>query len=267
MKFFFLRIASGFKSAFRWATDPQNRTAIMFIAIIVLSGYIFYQHNKISNLETTVQVQQDNIFALTDSLRDVSFDKNRLIMEQGAFQATIGDLRSLNRRLADEVDSLRSNPLTITRIETRIERDTVLASNIEWDYEGDDVFRIGWDFEETGDWGERYISGYNRFVYEDRSTIHPLETVLLKDILEFNITTGFRRTDDGHFVAYASSTYPNLTFNVVDGAILDPSMFPRVVEEDRRRWGLGVQFGYGVNSNLDPDFFVGLGIQYSLINW
>lgn len=267
---FWTSILSSLKSAFSWIVDPKNRTIILAIVIGLLTFYIFTQRDNIKELRAQNNIHQNNISALSDSLTSYHNQNNIQIFEIGALVANLKDLRKLNSSLANTVDSLENNPTTITETEIQVERDTVFVNDFNWIYsEEKDLFKINWNFTDSGNWGSRSIKGYNQFSIRNDSTIVPYNQVLTKDSFVMNVVTGFRETDDGKLKTYATTSFPNATFNSVESAVLDPSKFSQnSSNQSPNRWGIGLQAGYGLNVlEMKSSPYIGGGISYNFITF
>lgn len=259
------------KSVFEFLTDPKNRSVVLLGIIVAMGIFLAFKNAKINELETDKAIMENNIFALQDTLRVTRDELGNVTAERGAFQATIGDLREMNEYLADKIDSLENDVSTITVTDIEVQRDTVFTSDTEWVYTAEEYFKLNWNFSDSGSWGSRIIEGYNTFTVDSDSTITPIETVLTQDSFNMVLTTGFRRTPEGKFFTYATTDFPNVNIRNVQGAVLDPTMFniPKVQEERerRRKWGIGLQVGYGATAQGDLTPYVGVGVQRNIFSW
>lgn len=263
MGYLIAKLGSALGGFFSFISKPENRKFIFIILIVALASFTFYQHGKVQDLQRELSISQDNMDALTDSLRTYEDSMGNLVGEKNAFQADIETLRELNEELANKVDSLERNPETITDVNVIVERDTIIVNqDIEWTALSDSAYKINWDFSESGHWGYRYLEGYTSFIINSDFTITPVQNVLLKDSYSMNITTGFDRTEEGNFVVYAQTDFPNANFNLVDGAVLTPSMFNIPEATEKNRWALTLNLGYGVTPNFKFQPYLGLGVGY-----
>lgn len=95
-------------------------------------------------------------------------------------------------------------------------------------------------------------------VYQDRDTIHvpvPIRQYQFRDSLYALDVSGYAVSID------RLELYPHTVYRTI------ATTTERVVK-DKRRWGLGLQAGYGYNfASGKPAPYVGIGVQYSLWRW
>ena len=97
--------------------------------------------------------------------------------------------------------------------------------------------------------------------------VTPLNTLLSKDDIKFNLITGLREKD-GKVEIFARSDYPNLTITDLEGAIIDPKNHPVLKQfTKQKRWGVGPYFGIGIGTDLKFIPQIGVGITFSLIKF
>ena len=257
----------GLKNLVSWVSDPKNHKFVLLIIVIILSAFIFRQCNTITELEQEKQVTESNIAALTDTLTTTRDELGNISSERGAFQAQSWQLRQLNRSLASTVDSLKNNPIVVTRTRTIVERDTIFDIQSAGEFLGDNEFRITFETKDSGDWGVREIAGASRFRVIGDSTITDIKTDIVRDVIEMTITTGFRETDDGMLRIFATTNFPGVKTLDVEGALLDPRLYISGQTEERKRWGVGLQIGYGVSPDMTFRPYIGVGVSYNLIRW
>lgn len=258
-------IMSSVKNVTKWVIDPNNRTIILFIAIVIGCAFMFQQRNKIKALEMEQNRYQSNVVALTDSLQSYRSSNGDLVSQKGALQTSVEELKTMNLDLYEELEKEKGKPpKTITKIETVVKWDTVYTNLNEYTYLGGESHQITWGYQESGEWGLRSLEGKSRFDFVNDSLLTNINTQITRDEFRISITTGFREREDGTLQAYARTSAPSISFTQVDGAIIDPKNY---VEQKPTRWGIGFQVGYGVNTDLTPSYHVGLGLSYNFITW
>ena len=260
-------ITRGFKDMISWVSDPKNHKFVLIVIVVILSFFIFRQCGTIADLEQDKQVSQSNVAALTDSLVTTVDELGNVKSERGAFQARNRDLRQLNESLSETVDSLKNNPIIITRTRTVVERDTVFDIDSAGEFLGDNEFRITFESLDRGDWGVREIAGASRFRVIGDTTITDIQTDIVRDVIEMTITTGFRETEDGMLRIFATTNFPGVQTLDVEGALLDPRLYVSRDEVQRQRFGIGFQLGYGFTSDMRLSPYIGVGVSYNLIRW
>lgn len=261
-------ITSGFKDLLSWVADPKNHKFVLVVVVVLLSFFMFRQCGQIDDLENQNQRAQSNITALNDTLTQVKDDKGNLLAEKGALQGSLDDIRELNEELVDSLEYLKDNPITVTEIRYVTRQDTIFDIPTAGEYLGQDRFSLTWEHKDSGNWGRRELGGITRFTLIGDTSIVESTTDIVKDIMEMNITTGFTETDDGKLRIYARTNYPGAEFLQVDGAIIDPRMYVSSPESERRkRFGFGIQLGYGLTPDMNTSPYVGLGVSYNFIQW
>ena len=97
-----------------------------------------------------------------------------------------------------------------------------------------------------------------------------LDTIRIHDTLYVPVTIEKRVYEDSLYRAEVSGFMPSLDKIEIYQQRQIVTQFVPVKEVDRKRWGIGVQAGYGACLNgstvvLSP--YVGIGLSYSLLRW
>jgi len=242
----------------------QNMIYAGIIGIVLMGAGLFYQHNKIAELEQREHIAQSNEIALTDTLRTVRTDYGAILSEKGALQVDKRRLSEVNKELGEKIKQLENDPITVTIIETVVERDTIYVDT-ESEFLGDSRFQLSWSHSEEGHWGNRLLEGVSRFEIVSLEEVKNVNTSITRDVLSINITTGFRQTDDGMLRAYVESSYPNIRFNNLNAAIVDPSFFTRSPAKDKVRLVFGPFIGVGWDYELNSIAIFGMGVTYNIL--
>lgn len=249
-------------SIFQLIVDPKNRTFLLLAVVMALLGVTMHQCDKVDALQHEVQIKDSNLKALADDLSHYTTETGKLVAEKGALQVTVDELQTLNADLSQHIDQ-DNPPITITNLGYTIVRDTVVVSDVDVESDGNEHL-INFRHVEIEDWGSRIIAGLSRFAVEDGTIINP-STTITEDFLDMSLSTGFREREDGMLVTYVETDAPNVYFNVVEGAVLDPSQFYKPPQQ--KRWGLGPVIGAGLDSSMSSTFFIGVGLQYQVITY
>lgn len=255
------------KSLLSWLTDPKNIKYLAIVVVVAMGVGLVYQYNMLQEIRDREQQAISNVTALESRL-EVERDKTGTLRgEKGALQVELNSLRELNSTLSDEVKDLRENPVTITKIRVVTERDTIVDIPTAGEYLGENRFKLSWNYEQSGDWGSRAIGGTNEFNVIGDEFLTDIQTDITTDSFSLNITTGFRETDEGMLRVYAQTDYPNVTFNQVEGAIVDPDYFAAPPPSKRPHWVVGPYFGVGMSGEYVLRPTIGVGITYNVFSW
>ena len=220
-------------------------------------------------MKTDLAISNQNNTALSDSVRltknklgDVEASKNVLITKNK-------DLKDLSEGLAAEVKKEKGKVYGLNKYILGIKKDpadTIFIDNTLIEYANGE-YGLDWKYDTVFDVkNSREIAGISKFQFKD-STITPTNTLISKDIINFNLVTGLREKD-GNIEIFARSDYPG--FNIVDleGAIIDPKKNPVMKKFiTPKKWTVGPYIGFGFSNSIKPSVQIGVGVQYSLIRF
>ena len=101
----------------------------------------------------------------------------------------------------------------------------------------------------------------------DTIRVHTSDTVRIVGDSTVEITREARVYEDSTYRAVVSGYHPSLdTIAVYPRHSVVTLYSNNVVQGQKKRWGLGVQAGYGVTGDgLSP--FIGVGISYNVLAW
>lgn len=258
---------STIKSGLGWLMNPENFRIIGLIIVLGMGTGLVYQHREINDLEQENSVAQSNIDALNSQIETTQRKNGFLLGEKGALQAELGDLRELNSDLAEQVEDLENNPITITEVVVETRVDTIVDIPTAGEYLGEDRFRLTWEYENSGDWGSRLLRGTNEFNILGGEELTGVQTDILADQFSLRLRTGFRETGDGRLRVYVETDYPNIDFTSIEGAIVDKDYFLQNNQSDGRNWVIGPQVGVGIGSNSKITPTIGIGVTYNVWGW
>lgn len=250
---------------------------VVYISIIVILGIIILIYSsKYRNLSNESIVQQNNISALNDTIRQTKDKLGNIIYQKQALISLNGNLSTLNESLANEAKQLKGNLIYITQIngsltaingkllaENQTLKDSIHTST------GDSISTIYWQFNKRYDGNNgRTIEGNSKFKLTNGKAIS-LGSTLDKFDIDFEISTGLSETKDKKLEIWVKTSYPYMTFTGINGALINPSdskllksLFPQ------KRWQIGWQFGYGLGlSTMKFQPYVGIGVSYKIISF
>lgn len=249
---------------------------IVLLLILFLIFSLVRTCNGNSDLKTKLNISEQNIKALNDSVRvsknkvgDLEFSKNILVSEKS-------DLKNLNGDLKKELDKEKGKVFELTTMIISIKKkpnDTIrVPTNILIYPDGSNG--LSWTYDKEYDkLNSRHIAGVSKFKIDTTTfKITPLETLLTKDEINFNIVQGLREKD-GNIEMFVRSDYPDFSVKDLNTVIIDPKTNPILKKfTTQKRFGFGPYIGYGVyinnfNGTIGLGANIGLGIHYDLFKF
>lgn len=250
-----------FNTVISFLKNNQKLILIVLLCLAVVAATSYRDSYLEQKQETQKQIQ--NIEAINDEVSVVENKVGELVSEKMAFQSTKKQLMSLNAELAQELNNQKGKVSQLTQTIAQLEGETGDVDTTEVTEIGLNTYKYTWEKVESGDKWSKILEGY--FVIEADSTVKPtlLENKITKDALKMEIITGVTTKDDKKII-FVRSTYPNLTFTEINGAIIE-ERYERT--ENKSRWGIGLGIGYGINSSGKTSPVIMGGITYDFIQF
>ena len=240
---------------------------VMAIALIILTLLLLKECNSNENLKLQNAIDKQNQLALTDSVRVI---KNRLGEEISVKNVLISDkkdLANLNKGLAEELKKIEGRVLYISSQVAKIKnQDPIIINNTVKEYPNG-LRELNWIYSKAYNNNDsRSLEGNSRFVVDTtggKFTILDRGTTITKDEMQIKLTTGLTELNDSYQI-FVKTDYPGVTFDKIDGAILDKKRFMKQTEPTVV-WGPSVYLGLGIdpiNRTAGPQ--IGVGISATL---
>jgi hypothetical protein len=253
-----------------------NWNHILMLCVFVFILFFLKQCNDATPLKNQLDIQALNLQALNDSVR---ITKNKLgeeIFVKRSLLATNKNLEDLNKDLALEVKKIQGKVITLQKIITELESDTVYITNTVTEYPGG-KYSLDWNYDTTFSPGNyRTFSGNSFFVFDTiGKKVIPGITRINQDKFGFSLVTGIREKD-GALEIYVDPKYPGMQITDMEGAVIDPHKSPVLKKMfPPKNWSVGPQIGLGLGGGVNftgqpifgPVIMVGFGIQYSIIKF
>jgi hypothetical protein len=248
---------------------------LLVLALIFSSKSCDNAHKEAEEANRKARDAKSNIDALKDTVRQERDKLGRLQFVKLSFVSDIENLKSLNKELYDEVQSIRGQVVsmskTIISIKGTLEGDTIKGNPNQPLALKDDTLNHNFKFADKGkDW-EKTVEGKSVFVIKDKTAntkvFHQYD-ILTKDRLTMNIKASLvKRESDGKFEYVLSTSYPNA--NLVPEGFVDPMMFKEYFQkdEDVDRWIIGPYIGAGITNTFSITPQIGIGIMYRIIGF
>jgi len=251
----------------------NSKIVSTILIVVVLFFLVSWGINKYLDLKADLRISEQNASALKDSIRvktnkvgNLEFSKEILVAKHKS------DLEGLNHRMAKMVKEYDGEINELMDLVATIKSDTVIIDNTKLISLPNNTNGFTWSYNEVFDAdNSRSFAGITKFKLDSLSNlITPLQTVITKDEIKFNITQGIRTRKDGKVEMFASSKYPKFAAEELNSVIIDPSTHPALDKFTReKRFKLGVYAGYGATINLSTSNVtagpqIGAGATYSL---
>lgn len=93
-------------------------------------------------------------------------------------------------------------------------------------------------------------------IYDIIDTLPIYDTTKIIDSVSVQIPIEQKVYSDTNFIAYVSGYKPTID-----------SIFVFQKKEKKKRWGVGLQLGYGISREMKPSAYIGIGVSYNLFNF
>ena len=228
------------------------RDWVIFALVLVSARFI------ISSCYYRQQASKPKYVYVTDSIESY---KNKLKEEYSAKQMIIAErdeLKKTNAELYAEVKNLKDNPLVVTKTKVVFKTDTIVASSdsiVTPDILTNNLF---WSANDRNFYDIKGVTSVKSDFSSFRTTVNNL-------YIPIGITTDIIEKDGQlMFITKSDNPYVNITY--MNGGFLNPTD-SKVIKSHfpKKRWGIGLQLGVGVDKNLGVTPYLGIGASYNLI--
>lgn len=247
------------KKIWEWITKHPS-----FILISIVIILIILLLNDCAGDAKKDKINEQNIFALNDSVRKVKNKVGELEYQKGILITDKKHLEELNADLAKELEKEKGNVKIITKEVIKFVHDTIFIKDTVYP-EGNGIYKVAWKYDTVaGPQDYVYINGSSRIKVDTTGNIVSVTSLGTK-IYPSLSTTVVRTISKEHGKLVMNTRFGNPWFQTVqmDGAVLDDfKEFKKY-----KRFGVGPQIGVGIGSNLNFVIYVGIGIQYNIIKF
>jgi len=258
-----------------------NSKIFGYILIAVIAIFLVGTCGRVSNLKEEARIKDQNMSALSDSIKTVILKNGDLQVSRDAFMADAKELRLFNAELSDAVKLQTGKVVTLNRIIFQLKQDTAelrafirnLPDPKPPEQENDSSWNVSWALNYVYD-----STNYDLFTGRTRIGLRgPLDlskitvihngTELLTRNSQIGLIWGQKwegKGKDKKLRVYAQTAHPAFQTQLLEGTYVD---YPK-----KRHWFTG--FGVGPTLNIGYDFLnnqpavvVGVGIHYSIYQW
>lgn len=187
-----------------------------------------------------------NLIALSDSIHYYKTKSGQLVATTKLYETDIKHLKYLNDSLYNQIKSLKNKNIT---------QATQFSGTIE-NPQHDTTFVLVPDTSFFALERFKFENQYRLLEGTIRADQNEINMKIEKDIVNFDYTVALDKNNN----VLITSNNPYIKYNSISGFTLPK---PR-----KKRFGIGPNFSYGYDPvNNKPAFFIGLGIQYNLIQF
>lgn len=229
---------------------------VIVVLMLALIGCIWYGFNR--NNELTIA--NNNIEALTDSITCYELKNDELMHCISSLVIEKEELEKFldisNKEVKDLEKKLNSQLLYISKLEGYSKTDTIYIESTTTTY---DSLHYRYSFENSNEY-------YKIVGYTDVDTNHIAFTTITENSMALNLKVGL--SED--WKIFVTTDNPYVSFNNIEGALLDKDVFLKQQKKDR--FSIGIQFGFGAQYGLmhrqfDYGPYIGIGAEYRIFSW
>jgi energy-coupling factor transporter transmembrane protein EcfT len=258
----------------------------VFIAIIILIliGFSAYQYSMIQDLKRQLDIDEQNIIALNDSIEYHITKNGELQASIAAYIASEKELKTLNRELYDRIKEQDGKIISLGHAIIQLKQDSLTLEKylVEKDKLIEHLLKID-DHTYVAPWTLKYQYDSTNFdiftgkTYIGVSNKNPLELIhvdtrLIERLTQIDLTWG-QKIDKGVLRVFIQSNYPGFTAAQLEGVLIDPNTNPyikKLIKE--KKWFNGFSVGVGATGGFNITtgkygLVVGPTIMYNIYNF
>ena len=250
------KILNSIKNIFIWLYKKLTFKDYVIILFVMISCvcYMKYRHYESKSIKPPLVIYN------SDSLEIYKNKLKNLYVSKKIYVDNIKELQNQNCELAQELKSLKDNPLVITQTKMHTKIDTVYAQS-DTIIHGDSIYNLKWHIDEpkgyyavTG--GTDVRKDFSSFsAHIDQFTMN---TNLTLDIIE----------DKSGIKLIGRTDNPYISISNMDGVMFDPSKSKYLKKYyKQKKWSIGPTIGYGLSKDLKLTPYIGIGISYGIIQF
>lgn len=267
----------------KFLTDPKNTRMILLGVAVIFLLLFLNQCNRTAHFKDQVEIEKqeqkritNNYEAAQDSIEQYQVDEDTWRAEKKGYELKVDELEGDYADLLGDFEIEKNRPpKTIVKTEyVVVEKiDSVLVTSTELDSNGNGLLSLS-DTARYNQYNYRYLTGKvpYKFIWD------PIDSTyrMVPDYGTFDLTLGmnlnvglFQDKDTREISIQVDTDYPGVTFTNIEGAsIMDDPDNKKVLRQLRKPWGLGINVGYGIttdlkNGTIGTGPYIGIGISYS----
>jgi hypothetical protein len=256
--------------------------------IVLLILFAAGQCKRILDDKRKIDIHQQNISALTDSLK---YERNRngdLVISIDGFISTVKDLKELSKNLAKELSEEKGKVISIDAVVIRLRQDSLqLAKSLDkankiigkFKQIDKDTYEADWVIPYRYDKNPKDSLNFDVFkgktlvsvISKDPLEIRHKDTYLVNRYSSIYLVWG-QKFEGNKLRVFVESPYPGLSIANMQGVLIDPSTWPNVLPTKKRHWFTGFGIGPSINTGWNileakPAINLGISIHYNIYNF
>lgn len=264
-----------------WTFLNSRIFVIILIVALILIGV--GECKRIIDLRTEVDTHEQNISALTDSLKFERTKSGELLVSIDGYIATEKELKKLNKGLWDEVNAQKGQVISLTNLVIQLRQDsTELAKTIDHLNTVIGLMQQIDDSTYIAPWTLAYTYDSTNFdVFRGRTQIGVLDrdplilrhknTYMIERKTQIELTWG-QKVEKGNLRIFVQSSYPGFTVKSMEGVLINPSDWPDLFPQKKRHWFTGFGVGPNISAGWNvleakPAVIFGVGLHYNIYEW
>jgi len=243
--------------------SPLFRWIVIIVLLIFIGLSMNRCRNSVDRLKVMDKQTEHNIRVGKDTVRITVNKAGFTEYDKLAYIGQIKDLQLLNDSLYKSVSEQEGKVANLTNAVIGYRNDSIKLANTIEDL-GSGHYGLSFKYAKRDSGSFQNIEGVSKFKLDrNTGTLYPDTTVLTKNSLELSVTLGHRKTDTG-YEFFALSKSPNFVLKDANSFVEIPK------PEPQKRFGLGVQVGYGVSvygNDVKVGPNVSVGLNYNLVKF
>ena len=214
---------------------------------------------------------ENNIGAMNDSLRIVfNEDLNTNVTNKIIYLVDkIDELEKYNTSLYNEISKIKGTVFGIRNDVSLIVPE--LKGDVDEAIQNTDdttMYSLPFHFNNYDDGYSQLLSGSTSLRIIDNKPTLPMYTTLSENMINIKLRYNVVNKD-GKYIINAYSPSKLITFTDMEGVlVLDKT--PNLLKKNKSPWGVGIQSGFGLNTNINLGeprwgWNIGLGITYKIL--
>ena len=229
---------------------------IIILSLLTIFFYFRYKHYYNKSLTPVVIYKTDSLDVYKNKIKE-------LYKEREIYVQTVKDLSKQNNWLSVEYNKLKDNPIVITKTDLQIQIDTIKMKSdtiVKTITQKDTVYNLSWSSSDNKYYN---INGVTNVKYDFTSFNTQINNLSLSTGLYLNIIEENKKIK---LIGKTDNPYINIIN--MDGVILDPSKNPVLRKYyKQKRFSIGPTIGYGLTSDMKFRPYIGIGINYGIIQF